>query len=253
MDPNKRERILRAVRDLGAEPFNRLVESVDRSRQHGRLRFWQEELLETLPGVGSVSFMEFLDAFGDAVLIPVPSKRSKKQQDETDAKSLGRVMLVHPRLGPLTLVEEEDEEYHEGEIRIWEAAVDLPSFVARGTSRRSEDDPPGRLWVRIEMESGKISPEQEAAIAHLLDHEPQVFAAVWAELAPEFPGFDLETELLCTEVIVSYQQSDGVAYLGFSIDTSDHTAHLEHGFQVVYHPTRGTFWGDWEALNMIEE
>jgi hypothetical protein len=28
---------------------------------------------------------------------------------------------------------------------------------------------------------------------------------------------------------------------------------LEHGFQVVYHPTKGTWWGDWEALNCIEE
>jgi hypothetical protein len=49
--------------------------------------------------------------------------------------------------------------------------------------------------------------------------------------------------------VVSRLHIDGVAYLGFSFPDLDE----EHGFQVVYHPTRGTSWGDWEALNSIEE
>jgi hypothetical protein len=91
---------------------------------------------------------------------------------------------------------------------------------------------------------------KEAAIAHLLDHEAKVFAAVWDELAPEFSSFDLNRDVICTGIEVSSLHIDGVAYIGFSIDCN---GHLEHGFQVVYHPTRGTWWGDWEALNSIEE
>lgn len=159
--------------------------------------------------------------------------------------------MEHPRLGRLTLVED-DGPYGEGEARRWEAAVPLPSFASRGVGlRRDDDPPPGLVRLRVEdLDGTGVKHQQDAAIAHLLDCELEVFAAVWGELAPQFRSFDLETEVICTEVEVSGLHIDGVAYLGFSIDCD---GHLEHGFQVVYHSTRGTFWGDWEALNAIEE
>lgn len=245
MDPSRREQILGAARGLGPEAFNRLVESVEDSVRVGRFRFWQEDRLGRLPGVGPVSFAEFLDAFGSAPPLPV---RPRPAADEPDPPTAGRVVAVHPRLGPLTLVDD-GEEYEAHEVRVWEAAARLPSFAARGTSLRTADDPPpGLVWVRVEVPGGAaVSRQQDAAIAHLLDREPVVFAAVWAELAAEFEGIDADAEVLCTEVVVSRSHADGVAYLGFSFPGLDE----EHGFQVVYHPTRGTSWGDWEALNCI--
>jgi len=149
--------------------------------------------------------------------------------------------MNHPKLGPLT--------HTDG---YWEGTICLPSFAARGTALRREDDPPpGLIRIRIEdVERSGVSDPQEAALSRMLEHEAEVFAAVWGELAPQFTRLDLQTEVLCADVEVSRLHIDGTAYLGFSIDAD---CHLEHGFQVVYHPTRGTFWGDWEALNTIEE
>jgi hypothetical protein len=145
--------------------------------------------------------------------------------------------MNHPKLGPLT----RDE-------RDWLGTVRLPSFAACGGPLRQPGDPPaGLVRVRVEDQVGVgPSPRQDAAITRLLDDEPAVFAAVWAELAEPLKGLDLRTEAICTGVEVSAAHADGVAYLGFSVDAD---MHLEHGLQVVYHPTRGTFWGDWEALN----
>lgn len=149
--------------------------------------------------------------------------------------------MGHPRLGRLTRSD-----------RYWEGAIPLPTFAARGTGlRRADDPPPGFVAVRIDDPDGAgPSAEQEAAVAHLLDCEPDVFAAVWAELTPPLHNFDPVAEVICTGVEVSRFHLGGVAYLGFTVDVD---GHLEHGFGVVYHPARGTFWGDEEALNAIEE
>jgi hypothetical protein len=149
--------------------------------------------------------------------------------------------MKHPRLGTLNWVE-----------GYWEGVVPLLLFAVRGTKlRRAGDAPPGTVMIRLENpEESGLSLEQERAVWHLLDNEQTVLDAVWAELAPQFQGFDLNEEVICPEIEVSELHVGGIAYLGFQIDAA---AHLEHGFCVVYHPTKGTFWGDWEALNAIEE
>lgn len=149
--------------------------------------------------------------------------------------------MDHPQLGRFTWAD-----------GYWEGQAPLPTFAACGTALRNDDDPPpGMIRLRIEDADGMgISPQQEAALTRLLEQEAAVFREVWDELAPQFARFDLQHEVICTEVEVSRLHLEGVAYLGFSIDAD---GHLEHGFQVVYHPTRGTWWGDWEALNTIEE
>jgi hypothetical protein len=146
----------------------------------------------------------------------------------------------HPRLGRLARTE-----YR------WRGTAPLPTFAVCGTTlRRADDPPPGFIQVEIESLDGGIAAEQDAALDHLLDNEPAVFAAVWAELTPALSNYDQVSEVICTGVEVSQLHVGGVAYLGFSIDCA---GHLEHGFQVVYHPSKGTWWGDWEALNAIEE
>lgn len=132
----------------------------------------------------------------------------------------------------------------------WAGAARLPLFAAPGTALRNETDPPaGQVRVRVESAAGALTAEQDAAVARLFADEPQVFAAVWGELQSVLHFLNLQTQVICTEVVVSRSSHDGVAYLGFSIDAD---CHLEHGLQVVYHPTRGTWWGDWEALNAID-
>ena len=59
----------------------------------------------------------------------------------------------------------------------------------------------------------------------------------------------MQTHVGCFEVEVSTAHLDGVAWLAFSIEGD---TLLEHGFQVGYHPTGGTFWGDSEALNSLD-
>ena len=149
--------------------------------------------------------------------------------------------MDHPHLGQLTR-----SDYH------WDGTIPLPTFAARGAGLRRPDEPAVPLVpFRIDDPDGSgPSPEQEAAVAHLLDHEPAVFAAVWAELTPPLKNFDPDTEVLCAAVEVSRFHLGGVAYIGFTIDVD---GHLEHGFGVVYHPDRGTFWGDAEALDAIDE
>lgn len=141
--------------------------------------------------------------------------------------------------------DEAEEFYLEGAIR-------LPIFCGPGARLRREDDPPPSFQrIKIDAPDGAgVMPEQDAAIEHLIAHERAVFDAVWKELAPEFAGFDLQSDVSCFGVEVSRLHVKGVAFLGFTIDAD---AHSEHGFQVVYHPTKGTWWGDWEALNCIEE
>lgn len=148
--------------------------------------------------------------------------------------------MIHPRLGSLTLTDDR-----------WHGFVALPLFAARGTALTSDDPPPpGTIEVRIDAHDGSpISPEQEAAIAGLLGNEAAILAAVWAELAPEFTASDLVTQVGCFEVEVSSAHLGGVAWLAFSIESD---AFSEHGFQVAYHPTGGTFWGDWEALSALD-
>ncbi|VTR95104.1 unnamed protein product [Gemmata massiliana] len=230
MDAARRELILNAARQLGAEPFNRLTEAVEDTRKRGRLRYWQDELLE-LPGVGPVGLEEYLAAFGGVT--PLPTAVNSEAPPAPDTH--------HPRLGEMY----RDEPG-------WVGAAQLPRFAAPGRKLRQEDDPPEE-HVRVlieELDPKGVAPEQQAAISRLMDQEDDVFAAVWGQLPEALPGFDLDTQVICTEVEVSRWHLDGVAYLGFSIDCD---GHLEHGLQVVYHPTKGTWWGDWKALNTIEE
>lgn len=147
--------------------------------------------------------------------------------------------MTHATLGPLT---------RDGSDCV--GAARLPRFAAPGTALRNETDPPaGQVRVRVQGAADALTAEQDAAVARLFADEPQVFAAVWGELQSVLHFLDLQIQVICTEVVVSPSSHDGVAYLGFSIDAD---CHLEHGLQVVYHPTRGTWWGDWEALNTIE-
>jgi hypothetical protein len=62
-----RDRILSiAVQTLGRERFERLVQSVERTREFGRLRYWQEQLLARLAeetGGEVLDFNRFIEVF----------------------------------------------------------------------------------------------------------------------------------------------------------------------------------------------
>lgn len=235
MTPERREQILAAARALPPEDYNKLVDIFPDASDIGRLRYWQEVLLERLLGVGPVTFNEYIELFRRAKLRPASGAPVA-----ADTPDVGDT-VTHPRLGVLR----RDDFYLEGVIR-------LPIFCAPGQRLRREDDPPPEFkHLKIEAPNGAgVMPEQDTSIEYLIAHEREVFDAVWKELAPEFAGFDLYEDVACVGVEVSYLHVGGVAYLGFTIDAD---THLEHGFQVIYHPTKGTSWGDWEALNCIEE
>lgn len=57
MDAARREQILAAARGLGPEKFNRLVSSVDQVRALGRLRYWQEDWIAGLSGIGEPALL----------------------------------------------------------------------------------------------------------------------------------------------------------------------------------------------------
>src|SRR5262249_21906050 len=60
---------------LGADAFNRLVTSVPVTREEGRLRFWQEQLLATIADVSAIVIVtqdEFLRVFADAKCRDIP-------------------------------------------------------------------------------------------------------------------------------------------------------------------------------------
>lgn len=63
---------------LGPHAFNRLVESVELTRQKGRLRFWQEELLKQASseiGVGIRTVEQFTELFQGAKPREIPVNR----------------------------------------------------------------------------------------------------------------------------------------------------------------------------------
>jgi hypothetical protein len=237
MTPERREEILAAARALPTDDYNKIVGFFPDAADIRRLRYWQEVLLARL-GVGEVTFNEYIELFRHAKFRPAPGEPAAP--DAPDAPDAGDT-VTHPRLGVLR----RDDFYLEGVIR-------LPIFCGPGKRLRREDDPPAEFQhLKIEAPNGAgVVPEQDAAIEYLIANERAVFDAVWKELAPEFAGFDLQNDVGCFGVEVSYLHVGGVAYLGFTIDAD---THLEHGFQVIYHPTKGTSWGDWEALNCIEE
>jgi hypothetical protein len=234
MTPERREEILAAARALPPEDYNKLVDIFADVAEIRRLRYWHEQLLARLVGIAPLTFNEYVEIFRHAKFRPVSETAATAVSDTRDTVS-------HPRLGALR----RDDFYLGGVIR-------LPIFCEPGKRLRREDDPPAEFQhLKIEAPDGAgVVPEQDAAIEYLIAHEREVFDAVWTELAPEFAGFDLQNDVGCFGVEVSYLHAGGVAFLGFTIDAD---AHLEHGFQVVYHPTKGTWWGDWEALNCIEE
>jgi hypothetical protein len=235
MTPARREEILAAARGLGPEDYNRLVESAALSRPVGRLRYWQEELLARLP-VGKVSFEEFVAAFEGAPKLPVPRRAA-----DYDEEGPPEPDLTHPRLGGL---------FRDDEEGYWEGEVELPLIAPGGEWGDPDGPPPGHVRVRVEdPDRAGISPQQDAAIAHLLDREQEVFDAVRREVGKALESAGPAAEVACTEVAVSRLHAGGVAYLGFFLPDID----PEHGFQVVYHPTKGTFWGDWEAIHEIED
>jgi hypothetical protein len=84
MDSVSRARyIALAARILGAETFHHLVASVPGAREKGRLRFWQEQLLARLTeetGVRITTAQEFLLAFEDAELQPIPKQALTKEE-----------------------------------------------------------------------------------------------------------------------------------------------------------------------------
>jgi hypothetical protein len=77
MESMQREWILAEARRLGPEVFNRLVNSVGAVHARSRLRYWQETLIARLPrSVGSAISgpSDFIDAFGEAELMPEPPR-----------------------------------------------------------------------------------------------------------------------------------------------------------------------------------
>lgn len=61
---------------------------------------------------------------------------------------------------------------------------------------------------------------------------------------------DLKPAVRCIEVEVSTLHSEDTAYLGFAFSAD---WDYEHGLAVVYHPTKGAYWGDGIAITNITE
>ncbi|MDY3554541.1 hypothetical protein R5W24_003665 [Gemmata sp. JC717] len=77
MDASQRERILTAARVLGPEGLNSLIKSVRQVRAHGRLRYWQEELIARLAGFNAppvTNAEDFIAVFGEAEAMPEPPR-----------------------------------------------------------------------------------------------------------------------------------------------------------------------------------
>jgi len=75
VDATRREQILAAARVLGPEKFNRLVGSVAQLRALGRLRYWQEDLIAKLSGIGEPAILgvnDYIAVFDGAPMMPVP-------------------------------------------------------------------------------------------------------------------------------------------------------------------------------------
>jgi uncharacterized protein (TIGR02996 family) len=70
----RRELILDAARALGPERFNRLIDSIRQVRARGRLRFWQEELMDRLAPDGKPLLTgpdDFIAVFDGVEPLPV--------------------------------------------------------------------------------------------------------------------------------------------------------------------------------------
>jgi hypothetical protein len=76
-----------AAQTLGPERFNRLVASAPGTREQGRFRFWQEQLLARLSaetGAPLPTVEEFLDAFEGAAYQPIPKPPLTKAEFFSD-------------------------------------------------------------------------------------------------------------------------------------------------------------------------
>jgi len=71
-----RHPLRRLAEAVGSEAYNHLVASVPSTRDRGRLRFWQEQLLRRAAseGVAILTAEEFLRVFDRACLLPVPTE-----------------------------------------------------------------------------------------------------------------------------------------------------------------------------------
>src|SRR5262245_31451490 len=79
---NRQETLARLIEFLGPETFNRLVSSVPATEQKGRLRFWQEQLLEQFAsetGIEISNLKEFVRVFRNAQLQEIPKEKVSKE------------------------------------------------------------------------------------------------------------------------------------------------------------------------------
>jgi hypothetical protein len=264
MNPEQRQRILdSAIRTFGAEVFNRLVEKVHECVQLGRLRFWQEELLSRLLIDGiAIGFAEYLEVFSGVTLLPVPKpprgpvpKHARKPASTKE----------HPILGEIQ---------YDAEEKTWAGPLPLPTLALYGQPildeylQRMPDDfredaewfRQGRFLVVIHAKKKGPTPEQDAALRHLVDNEVTVCRQVLEQLVTE-RGVDLQalkTYVWCTQVEVADRQMsggylDGLAYLGFIFSFGFFE---ECPICVVYHPSRNSWWAEAtlnEALALADD
>jgi hypothetical protein len=81
-ESNLQETLIRLINVLGPETFNRLVASVPATQQKGRLRFWQEQLLDQFAnetGIEISTLEQFLRVFNDAQLQELPREKITKE------------------------------------------------------------------------------------------------------------------------------------------------------------------------------
>lgn len=177
---------------------------------------------------------------------------------------------------------------YQGDDACWVGRCRLPAFAEYGRAAEGGLDEPdadflaGFFPLTVYDDSGNgPSPEQESAFRYLVGNEAAVCRAVMTELLSCYRSLyganwdwarrherswlvgwlarsllrgerrtvdDLRPVVRCTGVEVSAGSVGGYASLGFGFDSAD-SLDPEHGIAVVFHPDRGTFWGDATAVH----
>jgi hypothetical protein len=141
-----------------------------------------------------------------------------------------------------------------------------PAEGSQRLKRLPPEEHPGKGFFRVELRDEERvgpTPEQERALAHLLEREEEVCAAVLgAVLEAHRAAYEdchvdrrvrsvrsLKALVRCAGVEVARRHLGGQAYLGFHFYTD---WPCERGLCVVFHPQRGAWWDDARGLDRLD-
>lgn len=219
----------------------------------------------------------------------VPTRAPEQPLSEADAEKMiadmntaldGMKDALSQRLGPAAgeVFANWDKEVTDEEVRALDAADESDpreeererrrmAKSARKAARLAKGQYPVRL---TDPDEAGPSPEQEAAVRHLMENEPAVLEAVlaavfaafrhayddeyWRSIAgirPAASAAELRGRFGLDRVVVAREHRGGLAHLMFEVDADWQD---EHGLVVVYSPDiRQANWTTWDGLEDLLE